>query len=145
MNDRRASLVKLANMLYRCTQAYTNEVLKKYRLGSGNYPFLMILFKNEGINQNQISRELNVDKAMSARVIKNLIELGYLMKEEDPEDSRAFKLYLTEAAKAIIPDIKKELRIWNETITKDLSENEKDKIIDLLSMVLKNAKNCRNK
>ena len=145
MDDGRAPLTKLTNSLYRCTQAYCNEVLEKYSLGSGTYPFLLTLFIKEGINQNQISKELNVDKAMSARAIKKLIALGYLKKEEDQKDSRAYKLYLTETAKTILPSVKEELRIWNEMITKDLSEQELEKTIDLLSKVLKNAISYKNK
>jgi DNA-binding MarR family transcriptional regulator len=140
MNDERTPLTKLINGLYRCTQAYCNEALEKYRLGSGTYPFLLTLFVEEGINQNQISKELSVDKAMSARAIKKLIELGYVRKEENTYDLRAYKLYLTDAAKAIIPSVKEELHTWNEMITRDLSKQEEEKITHLLSKILKNAK-----
>lgn len=43
---------------------------------------------------------------MSARTIKKLMELGYVRKESDSRDSRAYKLYLTQSAKDIIPEIK---------------------------------------
>jgi DNA-binding MarR family transcriptional regulator len=138
------TLTKLANNLYRCTQAYANEVLAKYKLSSGTYPYLFVLSRKEGINQNQISKELNIDKAMSARAIKRLIDLGYVKKQEDIEDSRAYKLFLTDQGKAIIPTVKRELLHWNEMITKDLSLDEEEKVLDLLSRVLYNAKEYRN-
>lgn len=134
------SITKLTNMIYRCTQSHTNEVLKEFRLGSGTYPFLLMLYGNEGINQNRISKELNVDKAMSARTVKQLTALGYIKKEVDREDSRAYNLFLTDKAKAVIPKLKDELRIWNETITACMSEEEKKSLLELLSKVLENAK-----
>jgi DNA-binding MarR family transcriptional regulator len=80
---------------------------------------------------------------MSAREIKKLIEIGYIRKEADQVDSRAYKLFLTEKAKLIIPDIKKKLLRWNELITQSLSEQEKAQMIDLLSIVVRETKNQR--
>jgi DNA-binding MarR family transcriptional regulator len=134
------SITKLTNMIYRCTQSHTNEVLKEFHLGSGAYPFLLILYNKEGINQNQISRELNVDKAMSARTIKQLTALDYIRKEEDPQDSRAYNLFLTDKAKAVIPTLKDELRKWNDAITTGMGEDEKRSLMELLSKVVENAK-----
>ncbi|HWT75082.1 MAG TPA: MarR family transcriptional regulator [Mobilitalea sp.] len=145
MNGERKNLIKLTNCIYRGTQAYLNEVLGKYNLGSGTYPYLLMLARNEGINQNQISKELDVDKAMSARVIKKMIDIGYIRKETDQNDSRAYKLFLTEKARLVIPDIKMELRKWNDLITQNLSEQEKDVILDLLEIVLKDTKKYRNR
>lgn len=140
MQKARIPITKLTGGIYRNTLEYTNEVFKKYSLGSGTYPYLMILYNKEGISQNQISKELAVDKALSARVIKKLIDLGYVRKETNSKDSRAYCLYLTDKAKLIIPSMKEELAKWNEIMTQNLTEEEKDDITDLLSKVLGNIK-----
>lgn len=132
-------LTKLNNRIFRYTQAYMDGVLEKFQLSSGSYPFLLMLKENEGISQNKISKELNVDKAMSARTIKKLIELGYLSKIEDNYDSRAYKLYLTDKARAIIPKVIEELEKWMSLITEDLDEQEKILLVNLLNKVLNNA------
>lgn len=143
LNEIKPTLIKLTNSLYRFTQNYTDMALKKFELSCGSYPFLLELNKNEGISQNQLSRELNVDKAMSARTISRLIDLGYVRKEEDSEDSRAYKLFLTDKARTIIPDIKDEIQRWILTITDGLDEHEKEMLTNLLERVLLNAKNAR--
>jgi DNA-binding MarR family transcriptional regulator len=143
MSEGRPSLIKLVNYLFRYTQSYTDEALAKFQLTSGTYPFLLILFHNEGINQNQISRELNVDKAMSARSIKKLIELGYIRKVGDIEDSRAYKLYLTDRARDIIPEIKTEINKWLDIISTGIDEKDKDMVIDILGKILSNVKNIK--
>lgn len=140
MQKARIPITKLTGGIYRNTLEYTNEVFKKYSLGSGTYPYLMILYNKEGISQNQISKELAVDKALSARVIKKLIDLGYVRKETNSKDSRAYCLYLTDKAKLIIPFMKEELAKWNGIMTQNLTEEEKDDITDLLSKVLGNIK-----
>lgn len=129
----------LNNKIYRNTQIYLDRVLKKYGLGSGSYPYLFTLAKNEGISQNKISREIGHDKAMSARTITRLIELGYVYKEEDERDSRAYRLYLTAKAREVIPEIHKEIRSLITLITKNLSEEEKAVTIGTLSKVYDNT------
>lgn len=131
---------KLTNMIFRCTQSHTNKVLKPYKLSSGTYPFLLKLYYMEGINQNQISKELNVDKAMSARAIQQLIIAGYILRLEDNNDSRAYKLCLTDEGKAIIPVLKEKLDEWNMKLTKGLSTEERKLILNLLGRVMENAR-----
>ena len=140
MQEKRPSLIKLINNLYRYTQSYTDNALEKFQLSSGTYPYLLILYENEGISQNQISKKLNLDKAMSARAIKRLIELGYLRKDIDIDDSRAYKLFLTDNAKIIIPEIISEVHKWIYLITKDSNTEQQEFVIDFLSKALVNAK-----
>lgn len=145
MIDENSALIKYVNTISRITQSYTDEAMVKLNLTSGTYPFLLVLYRKEGINQNEISRELNVDKAMSARSIKKLIDLQYIEKKEDEKDSRAYKLYLTEKGRAIVPEIKKEIQQWIKIITTDLSKDEAVLLEELLSRVLSNAKKHKEK
>lgn len=145
MSEENRALIKFVNTISRITQSYTDEAMVKLNLTSGTYPFLLVLYRKEGINQNEISRELNVDKAMSARSIKKLIDLEYIEKKEDEKDSRAYKLYLTEKGRAIVPEIKIEIQQWIKIITKDFSNNEEALLEELLSKVLSNAKKHKEK
>lgn len=131
-------LSRLTGNIYRNTLAHNSEVFKKYSLGSGTYPYLLILSNNEGINQNQLSKELAVDKALSARVIKKLIDLEYIHKELNKDDSRAYQLFITDKAKEIIPDIREEIKKWNDIITQNLNEEEKEILENLLNKVMTN-------
>lgn len=114
--------------------------LKNYKLTSGSYPYLLILSKCQGISQNEISRDLNVDKAMSARTIKKLIDLGYIRKEVNKEDERAYMLYLTDKGKSIIPGIIKIRDEWINILIKNEEEYEINTSIKFLEKVLGNAK-----
>lgn len=136
-------LINLNNKIFRNTQVYLDKVLKEYELSSGSYPYLLILRGNEGISQNKISSELGYDKAMSARTITKLMKLGYLDRKVDEVDARAYKLYLTEKAKAIIPKVLEEIRKLIDLITEDLSYDAKDITIDSLNKVLNNMKNIK--
>lgn len=123
------------NKIFRNTQIYLDKVLKKYDLSSGAYQYLFILEKNEGISQIKISKEIGNDKAMSARTINKLIEGNFVYREQDENDSRAYKLYLTQKAKEVIPKIHEEIQIIINLITEDLSEEEMSVTMESLKKI----------
>ncbi len=142
--DQDKLLTKRISHISKSTQYHMDEVLKPLGLSSGMYPFLLALWQNEGVNLEKISRRVHVDKALSTRNIQKLIELGYLEKLADPQDSRAYRIFLTEKGKKIIPSIKKEISLWIDTITLDLSPQEKDILNIMLEKVLSRAEQMRS-
>lgn len=117
--------IMLNNKIFRNTQFFLDKVLKKYELSSGSISYIFTLEKNEGISQNKLSKEIGNDKAMSARTITKLIELDFVHKKQDERDSRAYRLYLTEKAKELIPKLREDIQIVVNLVTEDLTEEEK--------------------
>lgn len=140
MIKERPPLIKFTSNLYRITQGYSDEAMKKYGLTSGTYPFLLMLNEEEGISQSRACKEVNVDKAMATRSINKLVELGYIRKEHDEIDTRAYKLYLTDKARVIIPELRAIMKEWVEIITDDFGEEEKDLLVKLTERAAMNAK-----
>lgn len=139
MQNEPMNLIMLNSKLYRSTQSYLDRALKKYDLSSGSFRYLFILEKNEGICQNRVSERIGNDKAMSTRIIAKLIKLGYVVRNEDKKDSRAYNLYLTEKAKRILPKIKEEIALLIDIITQDLTEEEKQITLTSLKKILDKA------
>ncbi|WKY47627.1 MarR family transcriptional regulator [Eubacteriaceae bacterium ES3] len=119
------SFIKLNSWIFRTTQTYLDRVLKKYDLSSGTYPYLLRLNHHDGISQSQLSQELGHDKAMTARTVCRLVDLGYLRREKDTANYRANKIYLTPKAKSVIPAVKSDINKLSAVITADLSDEEK--------------------
>lgn len=140
MDNKAADLIGLTGCLYRCAQTYFNKELKKFDLSMATYPYLLSLSKYEGISQNEISRKLYVDKSMSAKSIKKLINLGYVSKKKDKKDVRAYKLYITEKAKNIIPEILEIRNKWVNILSQGSDEEKVGTSIDFLWKALKNGK-----
>jgi DNA-binding MarR family transcriptional regulator len=133
----------LNSKIFRNIQIYLDRVLKKYDISSGSCPYLFILENHEGIGQNQISKKVRNDKAMSARTITRLIEQGYVSKKPDENNSRAYHLYLTEKAKDILPTIHEEIQTILNLITEDLSPEEIDITMRSLIKILDNTQKLR--
>jgi len=140
MDDKARKLIKLNGSIYRCTQEYLEKKLEKFSLSIGTYPFLLTLNKNEGVCQNKISNELNVDKAMATRNVRKLIELGYIRKEANREDTRAYKLYVTSKGKEIIPEVIEIIKEWIDILVKGSSNEKIEESIEFLEQVLINGK-----
>lgn len=136
MGNEPVNLMMINSKIYRNTQSYLDKALKKYELSSGSFRYLFILEKNEGLCQSRISELIGHDKAMSARTINRLTELGYVVRIEDQLDSRAYKLYLTDKARLILPEIREILNKLTELITEDLTEEEKEITLSSLIKVL---------
>jgi DNA-binding MarR family transcriptional regulator len=140
MDNKTRNLIKLNGCIYRCTQEYLEKKLKKFSLSISTYPFLLTLNENEGVCQNKISNELNVDKAMATRNIKKLVELGYIRKESNREDTRAYKLYITNQGKEIIPEVIEIVKEWIDILVQGSSDKKIEESIEFLEQVLINGK-----
>lgn len=139
---RRRSIVESKRLFVRnCAQivkkthAHMGAVLKEYGLSGGSYPYLLELQGNEGIHGEDLSKLLGVDKAMSARTIKKLVQAGYIEKIPDEADSRANKLFLTEKARFCIPIITSGTEEWIDYLTQNLEEAEKELLFRLLAKI----------
>lgn len=139
MGNEPMNLMMLNSKIYRNTQSYLDKVLKQYDLSSGSFYYLFIMEQNEGLCQSRISELIGHDKAMSARTISRLTEVGYVVKIEDQLDSRAYKLYLTDKARLILPQIREEIGKLIELITGNLSAEEKEITLSSLVKILNKA------
>ncbi len=116
------SIGRLIAILHRQSQIYTNKALKEFSLTSAEYPFLLALYCKEGQTQEELSSYLYIDKGATARVIKSLITKGFLRKEQDDQDKRCNRIFLTEKARREQENIRTCVLQWNAYITKGLDD-----------------------
>lgn len=131
-------LGKHISLLYRQSQIYFNAELKKYKLGSGQYIFLLSLLENEGINQEQLADIVKIDKATTARAVAKLEGEGYLTRETSHEDKRAYILHSTEKARKIHKLLERVLDQWNDFMLADFTAEDKQTLRRLLDRAIEN-------
>lgn len=139
MDDTDGSIKRYISILYRYAQSYLTKQLEYLNIGSGQYIFLTTLFRKAGISQEELSCELKIDKATTAKALKKLEEEGYVIREIDMKDKRAYKLFLSPKALEIIPLIQNVANDWEKGITAGLSEEENLWAEQILSKMAKNA------
>lgn len=123
------------SILHRLSLSHIYNGLKELKIGSGQVMFLLELYYQDGVNQEELSRLLNIDGANTARAIKKLEQEGYVRREQDPNDKRAYLIYLTEKAAAMKPQIFELIRSWEETLLENLSREERIVFSSLLKKI----------
>ncbi len=119
----------------RCTHNYYARELKKLQITMGQFPFIMGIAENDGISQEKLSAEINISKSTTAAIVQQLLNAGLITREVDESDRRNFKLHATEKALALIPKIEEIIDRCHLTMTADLTEIERDILVNLLKKV----------
>lgn len=100
-----------------------SSALADFGLTAGAGYFILFIKKNEGISMKAISESMNIDKAMTTRVVTKLIDGGFV---EDAGEGHEYSLRLTEKGNAVSKAVKSTLDdVW-AYLFKDLTDEEKD-------------------
>lgn len=126
---------KHISLIYRYSQIFFNSELKKYNLGSGQYIFLISLFKNNGISQEQLSDIVKIDKATTARAVAKLVNENYVIRKISENDKRAYNLYATDKAESIKNILFGILDSWNEIMLENIDRKERETLLKLIEKV----------
>jgi DNA-binding MarR family transcriptional regulator len=139
-NDRAAaeSHGQYISAIYRHMQIIISAELAPYRIGSGQYIFLMAIASGQPITQKALSEKLLIDKTTTAKAIAKLEAEGYVRREVDPADNRYQLLFLTESGHEVVPKVQEALGRVKSKTRKGISEEEYGMLIRLLKIVLHN-------
>lgn len=126
---------KYISQIYRKGRAFISKNLADYGMGSGQIMFLLQLYKQDGISQEELSEKLSIDKGTTARSIKKLEEEGFLIRVKDENDKRAYKIYLTDKSKENRDNVYNVLKDWESVIAQNITEEERSTLVDILKKV----------
>jgi len=90
IKDYMASPKKMKSVL----DSNVNKRLKGTDLTASQVPFIIEIAEREGLSVKDLCMVLGVDKGLATRVIKALIENGYVVNRS--ESGRTYRLFLTE-------------------------------------------------
>jgi MarR family transcriptional regulator for hemolysin len=99
---------------------------------------LAYLVYHEGINQAGLAELLEIEPISLARLIDRMAQAGWVERRPDPQDRRAWQLYVTEKAKPLFTemiDVGREVRA--EALA-GFTPEESDRIMELLLRARRN-------
>lgn len=121
------------SVLYRQFQIYINNNTKELQISASEYIFLMEMYKNDNMSQEQLSKNLIIDKSATARAIKSLEEKEYIIRKKDDNDKRTNRIKLTKKGIEIKDRLSNLLEEWNNEITSDIDKNLLNTVIDTIN------------
>lgn len=107
--------------------------LAQYDLTLPQFEVLARLQREEGITQQRLADHLLVTKGNVCGLMERMAEQGLVERRADPDDRRAYMLYLTPKGKALIQEVlPTQNRLIGEQIGKLDAEKQKA-LLDLLA------------
>ena len=123
----------------RCGVQYRADYLAPLGLKSIHASYLTQICANPGISQDRLARLICINKSNVARQVAVLEEDGFVRRVPSEADKRVMELYPTEKTLEILPQINQMLLCWENCITHDLSEEEKELLTALLGKMSSRA------
>lgn len=126
------------------TQVFMAGRLKKYGIGNGQLPMLMLLYNYKGIlNQKEISGLLNIDKAATARAAGKLLREGFIERTADKSDRRMQRVILTGKALKLKTDLFNIIDGWQKILLKGFNDNDRASVFKLLETMKNNSRDYK--
>ena len=93
----------------------------------------------DGSSQDDLASMLAIDKSGIARSVGILEDKGYVRREQDTENRRKNKIFLTDKGREMLPVINEKLSQWEDMLLKGYNEEERKAILSYLSLMVKNC------
>lgn len=129
---------KYIGMISRALFYYMQKQLEPLGIQKQQFTILAELYLNEGICQDDLVSRLRLSKPDVAKSVKKLVENGFLTKEKDENDRRIHRLYVTEKALSIKPDIIGVLEGTNTILSDGIEKEELETTLKVLRIMAKN-------
>ena len=110
--------------------------MKSFNLGHGHQQFLMALYIEDGITQDELTKRIATDKVTTARAISKLKEEGYVLVEVDSKDKRCHRVMLSKKAYDIREDFTQAITDWQKQLLNNLTEEEEQVLLRLCHKIV---------
>lgn len=127
------SIIERSNILFR------NEAFKQFDLRGYQASYLLEITRHPGISQEELTRNMHIDKSNVARGLMHLNDLGYIERTQDEQDLRCLHLYPTDKGKLLAIEIKTILHKQRDYILQDFSEEELNQFLTYLDKLKQRA------
>ncbi|MFO1260718.1 MAG: MarR family winged helix-turn-helix transcriptional regulator [Sphingomonadaceae bacterium] len=96
---------------------------------------LLVLQRYPGISQGALAEYIDVEPITACRMVDRLEQAKLVERRRDPDDRRAWRLYLTSAAEPVVTQLKtvgKDILDWS---TSDLTDEEVSTLFTYLTKI----------
>ena len=99
---------------------------------------IFALLKNEKLTMKELTEKIDKDKSTLTALVNKLVRLGYVEKTRDVEDNRNVFVTLTKQGWSLEEIFKKISDELISTTYKNISENEREEVIEILKKIKNN-------
>lgn len=96
------------------------------------------LAKQEGIRQTSLAEMLEIEPMTLVRILDRLEQRGLIERRQDPEDRRAWRLYLKDEARPLLLAMQPIGEATRAEALKGVSDADRDRLIEILTLMKAN-------
>ncbi len=116
--------MKMLNNISRSQGIYRHSRISADDIQSGHYAYILTISNNPGRSQEDIAKELCVNKSTVARNLTYLEEKGYILRKPLESDKRQFSVHPTEKLLNVLPEIKTASLEWMTLLSKNIPDED---------------------
>ncbi len=135
-----SKFMKMLNNISRSQAIYRHSRVSAEDLQSGHYAFALAICREPGRSQEDLAKELCVNKSTVARNLNYLEEKGYIKRTPLPNDKRQFSVHPTEKMLAVLPEIKSASLEWMTLLSEDIPKAELEIFDSVLARMQEKAR-----
>lgn len=114
--------MRLLNNISKCQAIFRAENLSVKEITPAHHSIILSLCKNPGCSQDELSKNVCLDKSTVARALSRLEELGYVKRQQYPLDKRKILVYPTDKLELLLPEIVSISSEWTEKISEGIDK-----------------------
>ncbi|PWR76227.1 MarR family winged helix-turn-helix transcriptional regulator [Methanospirillum stamsii] len=129
---------KYVTLAYWLIQKRLNKELSEFQVKSSQYSILRYLYNHDGSNQEQITRDLKIDKGLCSREVRKLEESGLVIRKKNLSDNRQWMCFLTPSGMALKEDLIRIGEQINDSVLTGFTKEEEEALYSLIKRVITN-------
>ena len=138
MEEKIIDLLQKINIIYRSAQKYATRELSKNNISAIEAAILTKIC-NSSAPQDEISREIGVDKAYISRVLAKMEEKKLILKKNSQKDKRIHEIEITKLGKEKL-NIRQQILVkWCEENFGDTSLKELNLLTEAIEIIANKA------
>jgi DNA-binding MarR family transcriptional regulator len=130
----------MLNNISRSQAVYRKHRISADDLQTGHYAFVLTICRKPGRSQEELARQLCVNKSTVTRNLNYLEENGYISRNSLPNDKRQFSVYPTEKMLTILPELKQASAEWTALMSEGIPQEELDTFHSVLQRMQEKAR-----
>ncbi|MGF0032274.1 MarR family winged helix-turn-helix transcriptional regulator [Bariatricus sp. SGI.154] len=124
MNNIFPNIGRCISILDRLMKMYYDHGLADFEIGWGQQFYVEYIYDHPGTSAQEMVEYIRVDKATLTKIIKKLVEIGYVETASDEKDRRIRHLYLTEKGIPAVNRIKEIHSDFYNTLCSGISSKD---------------------
>lgn len=138
MEEKILDLLQKINTIYRSAQKYATRELSKNGISAIEAAILTKIC-NSSAPQDEISKEIGVDKAYISRVLAKMEEKNFILKKNSQKDKRIREIEITKLGKEKL-NIRQQILVkWCEETFGDISLKELNLLTEAIEIISNKA------